>query len=105
MILYEVNLGIPIDIFDGCMAWLSPHIQQMLGFEGFLNAQLCEDISTDNTDATERKITVVYLLDNEDNLQNYFTHHSKKMRSEIFERFGDRFNITRKTLKITNTFN
>ena len=40
MILYEVNLEISNEIFDEYMAWLRPHIQEMLRFQGFIKADI-----------------------------------------------------------------
>ena len=54
MILYEVNLEISNEIFDDYMAWLRPHIQEMLRFQGFIKA----DIYT-NTEQEEGNTKVV----------------------------------------------
>lgn len=104
MILYEVNLHIAADIFNDYQLWLIPHIQQMLSFKGFLNAQLCEDISQKYTDTASKQITVIYLLDNQTSLQNYLACYSEEMRSEGLRLFGNKFQATRKVLKIINHF-
>ena len=42
--IYEVNLLIDEDICEPYMAWLKPHMQEMLSIDGFCSAQLCDAV-------------------------------------------------------------
>ena len=102
MILYEVNLTILNEIADDYMAWLKPHIQEMLRFEGFIKAELYK-----NNEQEDSKTNVVasYYVNNENNLQAYINEMSADMRADGIKRFGDKCIATRRVLKLTDTYN
>ncbi|MGJ3500514.1 hypothetical protein PsalN5692_00398 [Piscirickettsia salmonis] len=107
MVIYQVNLNIDANIFNEYKAWLIPHMQEMLSFPGFLQADLCDDIETDiniNNEIPTQNLTALYLLDSEQSLQYYFDHCAKPMRDDGIKKFGNHFRATRNILKISQSF-
>lgn len=98
MIFYEVNLHIQNEIFDDYMGWLKPHVDQMLTFDGFIDAKIYEQI--DNDDSATRNITVFYSVRDEESLQSYFDKHAAAMRDDGVRKFGDRFSASRRVFEM-----
>ncbi|MDI9818156.1 MULTISPECIES: DUF4286 family protein [unclassified Legionella] len=101
MLIYEVNLEINSAIFDDYLAWLGPHIQEILKYEGFVKADLLF-----NHDIEEgiRKITVAYYLQDEDSYHHYLDHHAVKMRADAGKWFNGQFKATRRLLEVVETY-
>ena len=102
MILYEVNLSISLDIFDDYLTWLEKHIKIMLRFSGFKKAILLKDIRT--VQSENGHITVQYLVDNIESLNNYLDNHSQQMRDDGLRRFQGKFSASRKVFEISKEF-
>lgn len=101
MILYEVNLTIANEVFNQYMAWLRPHIQEMLNFEGFIKADIYENAEQEGDKTT---IVAAYYVNNLDNLQRYLSEMSASMRADGIKRFGDKCVVTRRILTLTESY-
>lgn len=100
MIIYEVNLSIDHEIYADFNQWLGSHIKLMLEFPGFLQAELARE----NVQALAKKnITVRYYLKDKKSLENYLTNHAGKMRDDGLNRFGDKFNVSRRIFENPET--
>ncbi len=102
MLIYEVNLSVDAAIIDAFMAWLKPHVEELLGFEGFLKAILSiEDTPQDNK---RRELVVHYYLASEEHYHQYIQDHAPRMREDGINRFGNQFSATRRVLTVVNTY-
>jgi len=102
MIYYEVNLKIDHSIYDDYIAWLKPHIEEMIKFKGFIDARLLQQ--TDVNDEQNKHITVLYSLDHQEALQHYLKNHAHHMRDDGIKRFGDKFSATRRVFVVEEEF-
>ena len=96
MVMYEVNLEVDRAIEQEYEAWLHHHIEEMLGFEGFQNAELLKD--EDSTGGVIRWV-VHYRVVDRGTLQRYFEGPAEHMRADGIRRFGDRFTASRRILE------
>jgi len=102
MLKYEVNLEINSNIYDEFMAWLIPHIKELLGFNGFLKADLFFVKYEDSPDI--KKVTVDYYIDSFENYQDYINRHAPKMRNSGIQNFDGQFSARRRVLEINKSF-
>lgn len=93
MIIYEVNISYESSIADAYLAWLSGHIQEILSFAGFRQAEVGQ---INNSAAKHHELRVSYHIDSEDHLNDYLSNHAQKMRAEAQEKFGHQLSITRR---------
>ena len=102
MIVYEVNHDVSKEIEKEYMEWLSSHIQEMLGFEGFESV----DWYTRASDDTEQKVhwTLHYHVRAMTDLINYFEAHAERMKADGATRFGDRYQANRRILSLYRHF-
>ena len=96
MFLYEVNLTVDISIAGDYAAWLAPHIQQILSFEGFLSARWFEE---DSDDPAVKRWVVHYYVKDRASLDNYFANHAAGMRRDGLERFPGKFTASRRVME------
>ena len=100
--IYEVNLKISNDAFSDYVAWLTPHVEEMLTLKGFTE---CEISSRERADEDGyKKMTVQYTIDSMENLDDYLENHSQRMRSDGLEKFPNKFSATRRFFEITKEF-
>lgn len=100
MHIYEVNLSIDNEIYKEYKAWLDGHIQEMLKFDGFLNASvLHQSMDADNSD-DQTYLTVQYQVESDDALQTYFIEHAPRMREGGVNRFEGHFSASRRTFEV-----
>ncbi|MDX1836976.1 DUF4286 domain-containing protein [Legionella taurinensis] len=102
MLIYEVNLTVEVAIVEAFMGWLKPHIQELLGFEGFLNAMVSMDSESQTSE--RRTLVVHYYLASEDHYHNYIRDHAPRMRQDGIDRFGSQFTATRRVLTVLNSY-
>jgi hypothetical protein len=96
--LYEVNVRVERAIEQEYRAWLAAHVAEILLLPGFLSAQLYE-IVTDASDAQLHfQLCVHYVLKDREALNHYLDAHAPRLRAQGVERFGNRFNATRRIL-------
>ena len=100
MIVYEVRASVEPQIAADYLAWLSPHIRQILAIPGFTRAELLVE------DGEQDRVTysVRYHLDTRDALENYLREHAPRLRAEGLERFGARFSATRRVCELVSEF-
>ena len=103
MFVYDVYLRIDADVETKYLSWLMPHIKKMLGYQGFLKAELFTEVPEDEKD-TRKGYIVRYYLKNKASYQNYVKNHAEKMRAEAFEQFDGKFEATRKTYTMMDQF-
>lgn len=96
MIIYEVNLSITQGIKENFLKWLSPHIEEILQFPGFISAQTYQDLEP-NTE--NLKLVVHYQVESLKLLNTYFLKHSEKSRQQAIDLFGNEFSASRRILK------
>jgi hypothetical protein len=96
VVIYEVNLTINNEIFDEFYVWLIEHIELILKFKGFREADLAKEVMPENDITDKTKLTVRYLLDCKDDLDNYLAKHAPAMREDGVKKFGDKFSASRR---------
>src|SRR5690606_8390357 len=94
MIVYEVNLAVDADVADAYAAWLGPHVEEILALDGFLGA---EWFAVEAEDGRVRWC-VQYRLRDRAALQRYLDAHAARLRADGLERFGGRFEATRRIM-------
>ncbi len=100
MIVYEVRASVEPQIAADYLAWLSPHIRQILAIPGFTRAELLiEDGETDRVTYSVR-----YHLDTRAALENYLREHASQLRADGLARFGAQFSATRRVCELASEF-
>lgn len=105
MVIYEVNISIPSTKKDEYISWLEPHIEEMLEFEGFENADMYEKnniVANDDSDEVTQ-LVVQYHVSSENALDNYINVQAKKMRADGTQKFPEQV-ITRRSLLRRKTY-
>ena len=97
-VVYEVNLDLDADVREDYLAWLRPHIAEILALPGFLGATLAEPVDP-AAEAGHALLCVQYTLADVDALQAYLRDHAPRMREEGLARFGGRFRAQRRVLQ------
>lgn len=98
MIIYQVDLKIKKHFSVKYLAWLKPHMEKMMTFQGFLKAELGNEVGL--VDPELDSFTVIYYVSSQEDLQVYFDTHAKVMRDEGVKRFGDACHASRKVYSI-----
>ncbi|WP_299011898.1 DUF4286 family protein [uncultured Shewanella sp.] len=98
MVIYQVELKIENDIAKEYLEWLTPHMEKMMSFNGFLKVDLYEDL-TDKEEGNKR-YTVIYHLASEADLQAYLSGQAQAMRDEGIKLFGGRCQASRKVCRL-----
>ncbi len=92
-VLYEVIADISPDARGEYVAWLTPHVAQMLTFDGFLSGEIF--INAED----ECEITSVYRLRDMAAMDAYLAGPAKEMRADGVKRFGGKLVARRRILK------
>jgi hypothetical protein len=102
MIIYEVNHDVEKEIEKEYTEWLSSHIREMLGFKGFESV----DWYTRAADDNERKLhwSIHYHVQSMADLMDYLDTHAQKMRADGANRFGGRYQASRRILSLHRHF-
>lgn len=100
MVIYEVNIKVKEDIFNEYVAWLVPHIEEMVNFPGFLGH--VRSIDTEGGDSEYGFLTVHYFVESKGCLDDYLENHSSRMRGDGEKKFGGAFSATRRVLNVNN---
>lgn len=101
MIVYEVRADVERAIAADYRAWLDAHIREILAIEGFTEAEL---LTEDGADDTRIVWIVRYHLDSREALETYLRDHAPRLRADGIERFGARFNVTRRVMELVRAF-
>lgn len=100
-VIYEVNLKVDRDIKDAFHAWLTGHIDDVLAIDGFESAHWFE---IDDSDPKQVAWTVHYALCDQAALNSYLENHAPRLRAPAKEKFGDKFQATRRTLSLVKNY-
>ena len=103
--IYEVNLEVDEKIAERFSKWLTPHIEEMLSFEGFLAARWLTRSRED--EGIEKSVvlwTIQYTLDKKSSYTNYVNTHAQRMRKDGLNHFGGSFHATRRLLQLHSNF-
>jgi hypothetical protein len=95
MIAYEVNIQVPISIYNDYLIWLKDHIGKMLTFKGFIKHTL---YIAKSKDANDVNLCVHYYIKSIKYYDLYIQNNSKKMRNNNVDKFIDKINISRRVL-------
>lgn len=95
MVLYEVNVRIAAGRAAEYRAWLGDHVAEMLGFDGFTEAEVWDDAEREDGAV---HIVVHYRLRDRAALDAYLRDHAPRMRGDGLARFGDALTATRRVL-------
>ncbi len=101
MLIYEVNLEVDEEINYKMAAFLQDHLQEMLEFKGFKSAywyfRRPED---EQCRPTHTLWTIQYVVESQDDLDNYLNNHAQTMRSATDALFEGRYKATRRILHL-----
>ena len=105
--VYEVNLTIEAHVFDENESWLINHFHEMVTENNFITLNLFLVRNTNPTDDSHlryKKIVAQYYVPNYTDLQKYFEAQAKKMRSQVVEKLGYHYSVSRRVLEHIETF-
>jgi len=91
-ILYEVIITVAPDARADYLAWLRPHIDRMLSFDGFQSADLFFNTEEPN------EITCHYRLRDRAAMDAYLAGPAQEMRTDGMKRFGGKISAKRRIL-------
>ena len=103
--VYEVNLSVNRTHAQEFSAWLAPHIEEMLTFNGFLHANWYTRSSSEEGISEDVVLwTIHYHLRERKDFESYLQHHAEKMRADGLRRFTGVFSATRRLLDTHQNF-
>ena len=100
MIVYVVELDVPLAIREEYMPWLAGHMREMLALPGFVDAETAVRIDP-SPPAGRFVVRVRYRLRDDTAWQAYLADHAPRMRATGIARFGDSVRATRTLLETT----
>jgi hypothetical protein len=83
-VTYEVNLSVAPDVVEAFLAWLAPHMDEMLTMDGFQSADMgtIQDFQSDKDgEAGYHGFVVSYRVRDMTSLQDYLDNHAAAMRA------------------------
>jgi hypothetical protein len=99
-VIYEVNIEVDAAAHDDYRAWLRDHIAEILALPGFAGAKVF-DVLEPPPSAGRIGLSVQYALKDREALDDYLRDHAPRLRADGVARFGDRFQATRRILRVT----
>ena len=82
MVIDEVNAAIARRLLGDYLAWLRPHAQEMLSFDGFVSVEYFE-VAEGATDADDRaQVCIQYRVTSKAALDDYLQNHAEAMRHD-----------------------
>lgn len=103
MIKYVVDLKVNADIYDEFLTWLANHIKEILCFNGFIKAEMHEEVDVGSIGKIHY-LVISYDLDSLQNLQEYFDNYAITMRKQTAEKFGDKVKASRRIFSVKQVF-
>ena len=91
-ILYEVVITVAPQEKERYLAWLRPHMDAMMNFDGFQSAEMFFNSEDDN------EITCQYRLRDRAAMDAYLAGPATEMRADGVKRFGDAIKAERRIL-------
>ncbi|GHA82506.1 DUF4286 family protein [Cognatilysobacter bugurensis] len=98
MLIYEVNVDVDAEIHAAYLAWLRPHIDEILALPGFTGAQMFE-VTEPAPSEGQRSLCVQYRLVDAAALDAYLREHAPRLRADGVARFGTRFRAQRRVMQ------
>lgn len=100
MMIYEVRVSLEAAVADAWLAWIGPHMQQVVDTGCFTSATLERVI-----DAPEGRpvYRVRYHFERPTDLQRYEADHAPALREEGLQKFGAGMQATRSVSEITTS--
>ncbi len=95
-VIYEVNLTPNQEIMSEFRTWLQAHVAEMVALPGFTGARILDE--EEHSSEYPDTITVHYELENREALDVYLNTYAEQMRQHGLDRFGDRFEASRRIL-------
>ena len=96
MVTYEVNLGVEREVAADYLAWLKPHMVEILSLEGFVEAR-CHEV--ESTGEELLLLSVHYRVESREHLETYFREHAERLRGDGLRKFDGRFSAQRRIYK------
>ena len=96
--VYEVTHRVDPEIIDDFDAWLATHIEDMLELPSIARASVF--VADPDEQGRPRRVTH-YLFDSDNELDEYLAGPANSMRQAAAQRFGDRFEASRRVLHET----
>lgn len=130
-VLYEVNIRVLEEIAEDYEGWLDEHIREVMAIDGFESAEwfvidedtealrveealrqavrLDESIPVEIREAASNPIrtrlySVQYRIRNTRSYENYLATHAPEMRQKGIDRFGSKFNATRRIMRLKQRY-
>ena len=96
--VYEVTHHVDAAIVDEFDAWLAQHVEEMLELPGIVRAGT---YATDEDEQGRPRRISRYLFESDTALDEYLEGPAAAMRQVAADRFGDQFDVSRRTLRAT----
>ena len=100
VVVYEVNLTVQPEIVEDYGSWLEKHIHEIMKIDGFISAQWM----VREEDGDGGRWTILYTLRDRDALENYQANHAKRLIGEGLDRFGGKFEASRRIMQEKKAF-
>jgi len=97
-VIYEVNLRVDSDVSVEFDAWLTPHVEEMLGFDGFQNVSRWVQLDPPESPVPSNWWVLQYEVASMRALNAYLEGPAAAMRADGIARFKGRFEATRRIL-------
>lgn len=107
-LVYEVSLTIEQKIFFENKKWLIDHFHDMVTQNDFVKLNLFFVKNTNPIDDDHlryQKIVAQYYISDNNILQKYFEKQAKKMRSQVIDKLGNSYSVSRRVLEFAEVFN
>ena len=98
MLVYEVDIEIDAPLRGEYLAWLHPHVAEIIALEGFTGAQILEVVDPPPSAGTAR-FCVQYRLTGTDALEAYLRDHAPRLRADGIARFGSGMRASRRVMR------
>lgn len=99
VVLYEVTLTVEQEIAEEYAEWLSPHIREILDLDEVAGASWWR---VESDDPNTVSWCVKYEFPNREAYQSYLDNHAERLRGDGLERFGGRFEASRRVMTREN---
>jgi hypothetical protein len=97
MLVYEVTVEVDAEIREAYVAWLRPHVDEILALRGFTGAEIFEVVDPVCDDGWIGLCTQ-YRLADPAALEAYLRDHAPRLRADGIARFGERMRARRRVL-------
>lgn len=96
--LYEVTCRIRRDVAAAWLAWIGPHVDEVLASPGMLGAV----IARAEDEGDDEVYVCTYRVADRAALDRYVAERAPALRGDATERFGDALRTSRRILQVTD---